>query len=47
MPFAVDDDNRDLALALAERVMAGVEMGLCTQILLGPPTAPRVSTSER
>jgi len=27
MPFAVDDDNGDLALALAERVMAGVEMG--------------------
>src|SRR6202040_1340603 len=27
MPFAVDDDNRDLALALGERVAAGVEVG--------------------
>src|SRR5712671_5583568 len=27
MPFAIDDDDRDLALALAERIAAGVEMG--------------------
>jgi hypothetical protein len=27
MPFAVDDDDGDLALALGERVAAGVEMG--------------------
>src|SRR4029077_20410602 len=26
MPLAVDDDDRDLALALAQRVTAGVEM---------------------
>src|SRR5437879_6380605 len=27
MPFAVDDDHSDLALALAQRIAAGVEMG--------------------
>jgi hypothetical protein len=55
MPFAVDDDDGDLALALGERVAAWVEMGaeaftslgLCTQIVLGPPAAPRVSTRKR
>src|SRR5690349_1225089 len=58
MPFAVDDDNRDLALALGERVPPGwkwapsgaeafTSLGLCTQILLGPPAAPRVSTRKR
>ena len=30
MPFAVDDDDGDLALALGERVAAWVEMGADT-----------------
>jgi hypothetical protein len=57
MPLAVDDDDGDLALPLAGRI-AGAEMrpegpitfasfGLCTQILFGPGSRPRVSISER
>jgi hypothetical protein len=57
MPPAVDDDDGDFALTLAQRI-AGTKialngpitfasLGLCPQTLFGPPSAPRVSISKR
>ena len=58
MKLAGDDADGDLALALGERVRPAwkcapngpatfASFGLCTQILLGPGSPPRVSIMER